>query len=326
MIIFTIELLCRAPAHTTVKQFVFRRPEIFVDFFACVPFDLYLFFGLHASILDTRWLRPVRLLRIVKMGGHIIDLKLILFGLRRSVWMIGLVWFLVILTLFCFASLLFMCERGAWDAARMCYLGPRGDCADFDSVPTALYFSLEVVSSLGYGDIVPYTSMGRMITMLLMLVSVSILALTVTVFSVQFGRVYEGTHREILLESLREATDLTMRVSTFEAYDNKKQIHFNDAACRLVTSVEVLQAISNDLAGTLKKVRADLVFLSECKQVYGVTKYNPVLSRTLNALPKMIELTLAELAAAAYNDLDTLTAFTLRTSEELFVNGVRKTS
>jgi len=306
MVIFTLELIFRAPAHTTLKQFVFRRPSVFIDFIACVPFDIYLFFGVHWWILDTRWIRPLRLVRLVALGNNILDLKLILTGLKRSLWMIMLVWCLALLFDFFFASLLFMAERGPWDAVKQCYVDQYGNCADFSSIPISVYFCLEVTSSLGYGDMVPTTGVGQFTTILLMVFSVCIIALTVTVFSVKFSDVYQTTKRDILVESLREASDLHMRYSGSQVCD---------AACRLVTEIEVLQAVSTDLSETMKKIRADLLLLSSLQK--QIEKNKPV-------FPCLVERILAELAAAAFNDIDTLTWFTLSTTEELFVNQVHQ--
>ena len=320
MTIFTLEFICRAPAHTTLKQFVFRRPAVFVDFLACIPFDLYLFAGLHWSWLDTRWLRPLRLLRVVSMGYLIFDLKLILTGIRRSVWMIALVWSLTILVLFCFASILFMAERGPWDGSKNCYISKTGECSEFDSVPTSLYFCFEVVSSLGYGDILPTQSISTVITMLLMLVSVSILATTVAVFSVQFDTVYQKVKRSILLDSLREASDLELRMAVFEG-SHKDQITSREAACRLVAGIEALQAISADLSRITKEIRTELIFLS-ISGTKGALTFNPIIGAKKRALARITERSLAELAAAAYNDVDTLTWYSLTSAEELFVKAV----
>ena len=322
MTIFTIELILRAPAQTTVRQFVFSRPEIVIDCIACIPFDIYLFGGLHLAILDTRWIRPIRLLRLVKLGNNILDLKLILEGVRRSVWMIVLVWCLVLLMLFSFASMLFIGERGPWDASRKCYLDPLlQGCSKFDSVPSSLYFAMEVTSSLGYGDVVPLTSIGRGITMVLMIMSVSILALTVTVFSIHFSQVYHKVRREMTIDSLREATDLRMREVCFD--ENVKSVTTNkflNASCRLVTAVEILQAISLDLSEAMKVIRSELVFLSETGTP-GAINYNKRLGACKQSMAGVVEKILAELAASAYNDLDTLTSFTLRSTEDLFVDG-----
>ena len=324
MTIFTLELICRAPAHTSLRQFVFRRPGVFVDFFACIPFDFYLF-GLHWGILDTRWLRPIRLLRIVSFGYLVFDLKLILTGIRRSVWMIALVWCLALLFLFCFASVLFMAERGPWDSGKNCYLDSDGVCAKFDSVPTSLYFCLEVVSSLGYGDIVPTKAISLWITMILMLVSVSILATIVAVFSVQFDIVYQRVKRTIHIESLKEAADLQFRMAVFQG-GNKQQLAVREAACRLATSAEILEAICKDLSETMKKIRADLVFLSQTG-TKGARAFNPILaSKKLGRkqrLARVVEKSLADLAATAYNDCETLSWVTLNTAEELFVSSVQ---
>jgi voltage-gated potassium channel len=324
MTIFTLEFICRAPAHTTLKQFVFRRPEVFVDFLACVPFDLYLFAHLHWSWLDTRWIRPVRLLRVVSLGYLILDLKLILTGIRRSLRMLLLVWCLTILVLFTFASILFMAERGPWSSAKGCYLDYAGNCAKFDSVPTSLYFSLEVVSSLGYGDIVPTSGIGTLITTLLMLVSVSILATTVAVFSMQFETVYQKVKRSTLLDNLREAADLELRMAVFEG-SHKDQIATREAACRLVAGIEALQAIAGDLARTTKAIRAELVFLS-LNGTKGARAFNPNIAAKCEMrkrrLARITEQSLAELAAAAYNDVDTLMWYSLTSAEELFVKAV----
>jgi hypothetical protein len=324
MTIFTAELICRAPAHTSLRQFVLRRPIVFVDFFACIPFDVYLL-GLHWRILDTRWLRPIRLLRIVSLGYLVFDLKLILTGIRRSMWMIALVWCLALLFLFCFASVLFMSERGPWDSAKNCYLGSEGMCAKIDSVPTSIYFCLEVVSSLGYGDIVPSKFLSLLITMVLMLVSVSILATIVAVFSYQFDIVYQRVKRTIHIESLKEAADLQFRMTVFQG-GNKQQLALREAACRLATSAEILEAICKDLSITMKKIRADLIFLSHAG-IKGARAFNPILARKMlgrkQRLARVVEKSLADLAATAYNDCETLSWFTLNTAEELFVSSIQ---
>ena len=324
MTIFTLELIFRAPAHTTLRQFVFRRPAVFVDFFACVPFDIYLFLGLRYSILDTRWLRPIRLLRVVSLGYLVFDLKLILSGIRKSMGMIALVWFLTILVLFSFASILFMAERGPWDNKLNCYVDDAGECAAFDSVPTSLYFCLEVVSSLGYGDIVPEKFISLVITMLLMIVSVAILATTVAVFSVQFEVVYQKTKRSIHIENLREASDLELRKAIFEG-SNNQQILTREAACRLVTGIEALEAIASDLSITIKRIRADVILLSQIG-TKGARRFNPVLAGKPQRLARVIEGSIANLGANACNDLDSLLWFALRSGEELFVRAVESFS
>ena len=274
MTIFTIELLLRIPARTSFRQFVLNRPEIFLDCVACIPFDLYLFFGLHISILDTRWIRPLRLLRVVQLGGHLVsDLKLILQGLRKSTRLLFLMWCLVILVLFSFAAILFMAERAQWDPVHECYVDKFFRCATFNSVPSSLYFTLEVVSSLGYGDMVPESTTGRAITMLLMIFSVAILALTVTVFSVRFSIVYKWVHRDIILDSLREAADLCSRINGATESVDLTKTDFLDASCRLVTGVEILHAIGNDLERVSKTVRADLILLSQ-QGLEGAVKHN----------------------------------------------------
>ena len=375
MSVFTFELVLRAPAHTTVRQFVFSRPEILVDCIACVPFDIYLFGHVHLSILDTRWIRPIRLLRLVKLGNNILDLRLILTGVYRSIWMIALVWCLAILFIFSFASILFIVERGPWDPTRSCYLAlstKAAECTQFESVPISLYFAMEVASGTGYGDIVPHSTIGRWITMILMLMAVCIIALTITLFSIQFGRVYDTVLRDMRISILKEAADLVLRLEMHELHTNDPHVigdvassvgpdvpyvigdvdvppdvpyvigdvetsivadnvpvvaenatdlygvQSSYASCRLVTCIEILEAISLDLARVMKSVRSDLVTLSELGTP-GAISHNKRLGASRKSLAVIIEQLLAELAANAFNDVDTLTTFVLNTTEDLVV-------
>jgi hypothetical protein len=157
-----------------------------------------------------------------------------------------------------------------------------------------------------------------------MVFSVCVIALTVTVFSIKFSDVYQGVKRDTLLESLREATDLHMRAESFDSIQKSaNNTHLaHDAACRLVTCIEVLRAVSTDLSETMKKVRADLILLSSLS-TEGSLKHNPYLGNfrvNKYALPAVVERVLAELGSVAFNDIDTLIWFTLSTTEELFVN------
>ena len=324
MTVFTLELILRIPAKTSFQQFVLNRPEILLDCVACIPFDFYLFFGIHLSILDTRWIRPLRLLRVVQLGGRLVsDLRLILEGLRKSTSLMFLMWCLVILVLFSFASVLFMAERGQWDPVHQCYVDKYSRCATFDSVPSSLYFTLEVVSSLGYGDIVPETTISRWITMILMIFSVAILALTVTVFSVRFAVVYKWVRRDISVNTLRETTDLTMKLDRFDDHSDSSVTEFLDASCRLVTGVEILQAISRDIERVTKSIRADLVLLSQ-QGLEGAIQHNKRIGTCKNSFAVLTENIVANLAADAFNNIDSLTTFVLSTTEDMFADGIEK--
>ena len=324
MTVFTIELLLRIPARTSFQQFVLNRPEILLDCVACIPFDLYLFFGIHLSILDTRWIRPLRLLRVVQFGGRLVaDLRLILEGLRKSTSLMFLMWCLVILVLFSFASVLFMAERGKWDPAHQCYVDKYSRCAVFDSVPSSLYFTLEVVSSLGYGDMVPETTISRLITMILMIFSVAILALTVTVFSVRFSVVYKWVRRDITINALREATDLTVKWKRFDETTDSSLTEFLDASCRLVTGVEILQAMAGDLERVSKSIRADIIYLSQ-QGLEGAILHNKRIGTGKKSLSVLTEKIVANLAADAFNSIDSLATFVLNTTEDFVADETEK--
>lgn len=314
MIIFTLELIVRAPAKATVQDFVFNRPGILIDSIACIPFDIYLFAHIHISILDTRWIRPVRLLRLVKLGNNILDLKLILIGLRRSVWMIALVWALALMCVFSFASIVFVAERGAWDVTRNCYLSRAIDaCTRFDSIPISLYFAIGVTSGTGYGDMVPHSVLGRWITMVLMLMAVTIVALTITLFSIQFAKVFKSVKRSNRIETLQQAVTLTKQSKEMGALS-----HHLVPLSSTCTSLDTLTNLCKRLEMEMKSVRSDIITVSKLGSM-GAIHHNKRLGASRNSLAVVSEILLAELAVANFHALDTLIGFTLSAVEDISV-------
>jgi hypothetical protein len=105
-----------------------------------------------------------------------------------------------------------------------------------------------------------------------------------------------------------------MRLAVFENNDPTLQAT-SEATCRLVTSLEILEAIGKDFSEATKRIRGDLMLLSTC----GKAANNPCLTKDKRGFAAISELSLAQLAAVAYDDIDTLTEVTLNTTQDLFV-------
>lgn len=56
------------------------------------------------------------------------------------------------------------------------YIVEQGPDSKFTSIPTSVYFAISAVTTVGFGDIVPQTDLGRAITAFSMLIGWSILA------------------------------------------------------------------------------------------------------------------------------------------------------
>ena len=60
----------------------------------------------------------------------------------------------------------------------------------FESVPASFWWSIQTITTVGYGDLVPITHLGRIITCGFMLVGVATLALPILTIVLQFVTLY----------------------------------------------------------------------------------------------------------------------------------------
>ena len=61
-----------------------------------------------------------------------------------------------------------------------------GEANGFTSIPTAMYWAIVIVTSVGYGDISPSTVAGRVLASLLMIVGYGIIAVPTGIVTFEF--------------------------------------------------------------------------------------------------------------------------------------------
>ena len=67
-------------------------------------------------------------------------------------------------------------------------LGEPGHC--FDSVPSSLWWAVQTLTTLGYGDLVPISAGGKMFAGLFMLLGVAAISLPILTIVSQFAKLY----------------------------------------------------------------------------------------------------------------------------------------
>jgi voltage-gated potassium channel len=155
-----------------------------VDLVAVLPAILGL---LGAS--DIRVLRLIRLLRMLKLTRHSTVFGLLWDVVREEARSIVAVLFIVVLTLTMSASLMYMVEGEAQPKA-------------FSSIPEAMWWSVETLTTVGYGDIVPVTPIGKLLGGIVSVVGIGTLALFSGLITVSFMdqlRMRRRQYRRMLL-------------------------------------------------------------------------------------------------------------------------------
>ena len=147
-----------------------KNPSTLIDFLAILPFFLEVL--LH-HLIDLRFLRVFRLARLLKLTRGS-DATATLFKVIAREWpVIGAAAFIMILLVILTASLGYLLEHDAQPDK-------------FENIPTAIYWAVITLASVGYGDISPVTPVGRGMTIILALMGIGIFAIPAALLSSAF--------------------------------------------------------------------------------------------------------------------------------------------
>jgi voltage-gated potassium channel len=155
--LFTVEYLLRMWACTANERYahpVFGRIRFALTFFAVIDLLAILPFYLPMIVaLDLRFLRAVRLFRIFRLfkaGRYSESLRTMgrIFARTRAELSITL--FLTLILLVLASALMYFAEQDVQPEA-------------FSSIPAAMWWGVVTLTTVGYGDIFPVTTLGRLI-------------------------------------------------------------------------------------------------------------------------------------------------------------------
>ncbi|NYT73588.1 ion transporter [Halomonas sp. QX-2] len=171
-LLFSIELILRI--YCLEKPTLYLRSFYgIVDLIAVLPTWLVLLVpGAHGLVI-VRLLRVLRIFRILRLMEFVGEARLLMDALKRSMRQILLFFSAILMVITLFAALMYTIESPE---------------AGFTSIPMSMYWAIVSMTTVGYGDIVPATPLGKSITVILMLLGYSIIAVPTGVFSAQVIR------------------------------------------------------------------------------------------------------------------------------------------
>lgn len=154
-----------------------KAPSTVIDLLAILPFFLEVF--LH-HLLDLRFLRVFRLTRLLKLTrGN--DATATLGKVIAREWpVIAAAAFIMLLLVVLTASLGYLFEYEAQPDK-------------FENIPTSIYWAVVTLASVGYGDISPVTTAGRVMTIVLAFIGIGIFAIPAALLSSAFS---DELHKE----------------------------------------------------------------------------------------------------------------------------------
>lgn len=177
-VVFTLEYLARLACVRDPWRYV-RSFFGMVDLLALLPTYLALVFPEVHALVDVRILRLLRIFRIFKLAAYVAEFQALghaLYASRRKILVFLSAVLMIVLVV---GTLMYVVE------------GPEHG---FTSIPTAIYWAITTMTTVGFGDITPRTDIGRLILSVMMLLGWGTLAVPTGIVTAEF------TARRVRLE------------------------------------------------------------------------------------------------------------------------------
>ncbi|MBI5889313.1 MAG: ion transporter [Nitrosomonadales bacterium] len=197
--VFVVEYAMRLYKAPTLEQYSGKNGRIrylftgfaLIDFFAIAPYFLAFLIGTDSNASLLRIMRVLTLFRLAKLLRYQKAFRLIGGVLKSKGPELSVCGLLICLYIFISAVILYVIENEAQPQV-------------FSSIPASLWWAVVSITTIGYGDIVPVTTLGKVVSGLLVFVGVALIAIPTSIIA---GGFIEATTREKAEEIRREGAE-----------------------------------------------------------------------------------------------------------------------
>lgn len=235
--IFLVEYLARVWVSVDLPDARFRHPlwgrlhwmatpMAVIDLIAVLPF----FMGIVLGI-DLRDLRVLRVVRIFKLSRYSLALTVIADVARQEIRTLGAMIVVLLVIVVMSGSLVYLAEHTAQPHV-------------FKDIPTTMWWAVVTLTTLGYGDMVPITTMGRVLGSVTAIFGIGMIALPSGVLASGFSeqlRLRREEYRNMVDEVLDEQLGQIPRSERRVLDDARRQLD--------LTEDEAIQILENEVKG-----------------------------------------------------------------------------
>jgi voltage-gated potassium channel len=174
-VLFSIEYFLRIYISPKPFRYIFSFWG-FVDLLAILPTYLSLFFYSYHYLLVVRIFRLLRVFRILKLVRFNREANTLIKALITSSYKIGIFFSAVLTVVILLGTIMYVVENGE---------------NGFASIPQSIYWAIITITTVGYGDIVPYTVLGKFIASFIMIIGYAIIAVPTGIITVEMAKASE---------------------------------------------------------------------------------------------------------------------------------------
>ncbi|MGW8180476.1 MAG: ion transporter [bacterium] len=180
-LVFTVEYFLRLFSARRASRYAFSFYGS-VDLLSVIPTYLNLILAGSAYLLIIRILRILRIFRVLKLMVYTREAEVLIRSLLASRRKILIFLCSVATLVIIFGSLMYVIE---------------GEENGFTSIPRSVYWAVVTLTTVGYGDIAPKTSLGRFVACLVMLLGYSIIAVPTGIVTVAMSRAGSRAEKQV---------------------------------------------------------------------------------------------------------------------------------
>lgn len=171
-IIFSIEFLLRIIISPKPLKYIFSFWG-FIDFLSVLPTYLTLFIVGYHYFIVVRIFRLLRVFRILKLARFNSEAGVLMIALKGSIHKISIFLLAVISIVVLLGTIMYVIEGGE---------------KGFTSIPQSIYWAIVTVTTVGYGDMVPHTVLGKFISSIAMIIGYGIIAVPTGIVTAEMAK------------------------------------------------------------------------------------------------------------------------------------------
>jgi voltage-gated potassium channel len=178
--LFTVEYLARIIAVRKPMGYIFSFYGL-IDFLSAIPKYVSLLFVGTQVLVALRALRLLRVFRILKLHQYVGESQLLIQALRASRTKILVFLFAILIICIVLGTVMYVVEDRE---------------SGFTSIPKSIYWAIVTLTTVGYGDIAPQSTLGQMIASMIMILGYAIIAIPTGIVTSEISRAQqpEGTY------------------------------------------------------------------------------------------------------------------------------------
>jgi voltage-gated potassium channel len=173
-ILFTVEYFLRIWVVRRKTRYIFSFFGI-IDLLSLLPTYVALVLTGSQYLMVIRILRLLRMFRVLKMARHMSEANILINALAASRAKISVFLFGVLSLVALEGTLMYLIEGDEPDT-------------QFTSIPESMYWGIVTVTTVGYGNIVPATVLGKMVASVMMMTGFAIIAVPTGIVSAELHK------------------------------------------------------------------------------------------------------------------------------------------